>query len=142
MAVEMTALDKSAQNKRLTTIAWVVFFAMWGLTALAERSMQVDLRSYQYIGAGLTLLGLNGARYLRDIPMSRLTLGMGVLAVVSGAVRQIVGEVSVVAMVGITLLSFLLAEAALRLQATEPAAPEPRRQTPQTIRKRPRHRNG
>lgn len=139
MAGERTDLDRPALNTRFTTVAWVVFFAMWGLTFLAERSMQIDLRNQQYIGAGLILLGLNGARYLHKVPMSRLTVGIGMLAVAGGLLRQAMGEVSVVAMVGVTALSLLLAEGTMRVQAREFAMPA---SAPQAKLKKARRRNG
>lgn len=139
MAGDTMDLDRSALNKRFTTVAWVVFFAMWGVTYLAERSMQIDLRSQQYIGAGLILLGLNGARYFNKAPMSRLTVGIGFLAVAGGFLYQAMGEISVVAMVGVTALSLLLAEGIIRLQAREFATLAP---APQTGRKKPRRQNG
>ncbi|MHB0869569.1 MAG: hypothetical protein ACYC5J_08950 [Chloroflexota bacterium] len=139
MAGERTDLDRPALNTRFTTVAWVVFFAMWGLTFLAERSMQIDLRNQQYIGAGLILLGLNGARYFHKVPMSRLTVGIGMLAVAGGLLRQAMGEVSVVAMVGVTALSLLLAEGTMRVQAREFATPASAQQAKL---KKARRRNG
>lgn len=121
MREETTGSDRGALDRKLTTAAWVLFFAMWGGTLLVERSTQIDLRNLQYVAAGVILLGLNGARYLKDIPMSRLTLVIGLLAVVGGALRQSLGEVSVIAMVLATLGSVALAEGILRLAGGESA---------------------
>ncbi|MHB8993034.1 MAG: hypothetical protein ACYC66_15545, partial [Chloroflexota bacterium] len=78
-------------------------------------------------------------RYLHKVPMSRLTVGIGMLAVAGGLLRQAMGEVSVVAMVGVTALSLLLAEGTMRVQAREFATPA---SAPQAKLKKARRRNG
>ncbi len=131
MQGEVASSGRSSVDKRLTTVAWVLFFAMWGLTLLVERSLGVSLQNYQYVAAGLILLGLNAARYLKGIPMSRLTVVVGFLAVAGGALTQYQGEFSVVGMLLVTLGSVLLSEGVLRLQRREPPAQvEPRRRKP------------
>jgi len=102
-------VDKQALDKRLTVAAWAAFLAMWGVTLLAERLAQVDLRNLQYVCVGLILLGLNAARFARSIPMSRLTVVVSLLALLSGLVRQFNGELDVVSAVLITAGSLLLA---------------------------------
>ena len=108
MGEKATNLDRLALNKKLTVVAWVVFLAMWGVTILAERFAGIDLRNLQYACAGLVLIGLNGARFFRSIPMSRLTLVVGFLALLGGAVRQFYGELSIISAVLITAGSLLL----------------------------------
>lgn len=109
MRGKAAGVDKQALDKRLTVAAWAAFLAMWGVTLLAERLAQVDLRNLQYVCVGLILLGLNAARFARSIPMSRLTVVVSLLALLSGLVRQFNGELDVVSAVLITAGSLLLA---------------------------------
>lgn len=83
---------------------------MWGITLGIGVSSHADLRSLQYASVGLILLGLNGARYLRGIPMSRLTLVIGILALAGGLLRQLTGEISLLPIVAITVGSVILVE--------------------------------
>ena len=116
MPPERVRLDVSALDRKLTRVAWVIFLAMWGATLLVEVFAHVDLRSLQYLCAGLILLGLNGMRYVRGIPMSRLTLVIGMLAVAGGVLRQSTGEVSLMPAVLTTVGSVAVVELILRLQ--------------------------
>jgi len=110
-------MQRDARDKRITTTAWVLFFAMWGSTALVERLAQVDLRNLQYGAAGLILLGMNMARARLGIPMSRLTLVIGLLALSGGILWETMGQPQIYMMVGVTAVAVLAAEGALRLQA-------------------------
>ncbi len=117
MGAEMIGSVKSAPDKRITTGAWVLFFVMWGATLLVEQLLQVNLLDLQYVAAGLILLGMNGARVLNGIPMSRLTLVVGLLAITGGGLQLAMGEQpSIVAIVLGAVVSLLLAEGILRLQ--------------------------
>ena len=109
MSENVADLDRLALNKKFTLVAWVAFLVMWGVTLLVERFTQADLRNLQYDCVGLILLGLNGARFVRSIPMSRLTLVVGLLALLGGIVRQFSGELNVISAVLITAGALLLA---------------------------------
>jgi len=67
-------------NKKFETVAWGVFFIWWGITAL----FSFLPRGVNTIGIGLILLGLNIARYARQIPTSGFTVVLGVIALVLG----------------------------------------------------------
>ncbi len=108
MSENAADLYVQALNKKFTVVAWASFLVMWGVTLLVERFAQADLRNLQYVCVGLILLGLNGARFARSIPISRLTLVVGLLALLGGIVRQSSGELSVVSAVIITAASLLL----------------------------------
>lgn len=72
--------DVRTLNRRYETVAWGVFFILFGLTSLA-RGLPPGLGT---LGVGLILLGLNLARYLSRIPTSGFTMTLGVLALVLG----------------------------------------------------------
>jgi hypothetical protein len=76
-------MDESqrALNKRYETIAWGLFFIVWGLTSL----FTILPNGTGTILVGLILLGLNAARYSSQIPTSSFTITLGVLALVLGA---------------------------------------------------------
>jgi len=73
--------QQRALNKRYETIAWGLFFIVWGLTSLF-RFLPDGTGT---ILIGLILLGLNAARYYSQIPTSGFTITLGVLALVLGA---------------------------------------------------------
>lgn len=110
MAQKPAGMDKAAQDRRYRWIAWGAFLLMWGGTLLAGRYTETDLRNFQYIFAGLILVGLNIARYFSDIPMSRLTVGIGFLALFGGLVREITGELAIIPVVLIAAGAFILAQ--------------------------------
>ena len=74
--------DAKMLNRRYETIAWGVFFILWGLTNLfrflPDGSMTLSI--------GIILLGLNAARVMSHIPTSGFTIVLGVLAFVLGAI--------------------------------------------------------
>ncbi len=109
-------LQKDGRDRKITTAGWVLFFVMWGATVLVERSSQVNLQNIQYVGAGFILLGINGTRLAMAIPMSRLTLVIGILAVAGGLLLQTQGELPIYAMVAVTVVAVAAAEGILRLQ--------------------------
>lgn len=108
---------ETLRDRKLQWFTWAIFLLMWGGTFLVERFMAVDLRSLQYVAAGLILLGLNAARYLGAIPMSRLTLIIGFLALFGGLVRQFTGELTIIPIVLITAGSLLLAQGIMTLSS-------------------------
>ncbi len=111
------ALLKDPRDKKITTGAWALFFVMWGVTFLIERVTQFELRNVQYLLAGLILVGMNGVRFALGIPMSRLTLVVGLLAAAGGILWQTQGEVQIFMMVAVTLVSLLAAEGILRVES-------------------------
>ena len=74
--------DKSALNKRLEAIGWASFLIMIGGIALVPDKWVPE--GTWLIGAGLIMLGLNGARHLNGIKMSGFTIFLGILALISG----------------------------------------------------------
>lgn len=113
---QVVAPPGDARDKKITTAGWVLFFVMWGATVLVERTTQVRLQNVQYLAAGLILLGINGVRFAMAIPMSRLTLVVGLLALAGGILWQTQGEIPVYLMVVVTVASVLVVEGVLRLQ--------------------------
>ena len=74
--------QKSALNKRLESIGWALFLIMIGGLWLVPGE-RVPKGTW-LIGAGLIMLGLNGARYVSGIKMSGFTIVLGVLALAAG----------------------------------------------------------
>lgn len=116
MSETSSNLDLQASNKKMDYIAWGAFIAMWAATFVVQQVTHVDLRNGQYVAVGVILLGLNAARYFRGIPMSRITVVLGLLALAGGTVRQFNGELTVIPAVLITAGSLLLAQGILMLE--------------------------
>jgi len=76
--------QKAALNKQLETTAWGLFLVMLGVTLFFKDLLPDGLTS---IGVGLSMLGLNTARYFNKIRMSGFTTVLGVLSVIGGVVQ-------------------------------------------------------
>ena len=74
--------QKNALNKRLDDIGWALVLIMIGSIWLMPGE-KVPPGTW-LIGAGLIMLGINGARYLNRIKMSSFTTVLGALALVAG----------------------------------------------------------
>lgn len=74
--------DAKNLNRQYETMAWGAFFIVWGLTSLFRFLPDGSAT----VGIGFILLGLNLARYLKGIPTSSMTITLGVIALVIGAV--------------------------------------------------------
>lgn len=78
--------DKSLQNEKQSqkcdfgAIAWGAFFIWWGITELFP-SLPAGTGA---LGIGLILLGLNATRYYSGVATSRLSITVGILAVIWG----------------------------------------------------------
>ena len=70
-------------NKRLEAISWGLFLIMIGGIGLVPHNLVPE--GTWLIGAGLIMLGLNAARYYKQIPMSSFTIVLGIIAVLAGA---------------------------------------------------------
>jgi len=71
-----------ALNGRLEAIGWGLFLIMLGgFSLVPETTVPKGLWS---VGVGLIMLGLNAARYVYGIRMSGFTLGLGIIALVTG----------------------------------------------------------
>jgi hypothetical protein len=69
-------------NKRLEEIGWGLFLLLGGGILLAPPELLPQ--GTWLIGAGIILLGLNGARYFYDVKASGLTVILGSFAVAAG----------------------------------------------------------
>jgi hypothetical protein len=74
--------QKTALNKRLEDIGWALFLIMIGCIWLVPDE-QIPQGTW-LIGAGLIMLGLNGARYLNGIKVSGFTMLLGMVALAAG----------------------------------------------------------
>jgi hypothetical protein len=74
--------QKRALNKRLEEIGWGLFLIIiGGIWLLPDEQVPPGV---WLIGAGLIMLGINGARYLNGIKMSGFTIILGALALIAG----------------------------------------------------------
>jgi hypothetical protein len=73
---------KAVLNTRLESVAWALFLIMIGCLWLIPDEI-IPQGSWS-IGVGLILLGLNAFRSINGIPMSRFTIFLGTLALLSG----------------------------------------------------------
>jgi hypothetical protein len=83
--------QKTAQNKRLESIAWGLFLIMLGGFALVPAS--TIPKGIWSIGVGVIMLGLNFARYIYRIRMSGFTTLLGILSLLGG-IAELVGITS------------------------------------------------
>ena len=74
--------DKAALNKQMEAVAWGLFLMMLGGSLLVGR--EVVPKGVWTIGVGLIMLGLNLARYLKQIKMSGFTVFLGIVAIIGG----------------------------------------------------------
>ena len=82
-----TSIDpqKAALNKTLETAAWGCFLILLGGFMFVPHSYVKD--GWWSIGVGVIMLGLNAARYLKQIKMSGFTTVLGIIAVIGGVVQ-------------------------------------------------------
>lgn len=99
------------QNRRLEAIAWGSLLIWWGITELVT----VLPEGTGLIGIGLILIGLDLARWSKDIPASGFSTSLGILALVwgglelAGVVLSLPFEIPVFAILLIVLGSIILA---------------------------------
>lgn len=89
------------ENKRLESIAWGLFLIMLGCQAFVPHE-QVN-EGFWSIGVGIILLGLNAARYTKQIRMSGFTTVLGIIALLTG-----IGELAGIDLPGFAILLILL----------------------------------
>lgn len=74
--------EKQDLNKRFETVAWGLFLIMIGGISLVPDRLVPD--GVWPVGVGLILFGLNAARYFSGIRMSKFTIVLGILALLTG----------------------------------------------------------
>lgn len=72
--------ETQSQKRDFEAIAWGAIFVWWGITELFP-SLPAGTGA---LGFGLILLGLNAARHYSGVSTSRISITMGILAVVWG----------------------------------------------------------
>ncbi len=80
MALHITTPPKDTLNRRLDEIGWGLFFLLIGGLWIAPN---VPSGAW-LVGAGLILLGVNVVRRFNDIPVSTLTVVLGIVALAAG----------------------------------------------------------
>lgn len=100
-------------NRNFEAIAWGALFVWWGITELFT-SLPDGTGA---IGIGLILVGVNVARSLNGLPISRFSMTLGILALVWGGL-ELVGvllslpfEIPIFAILLIVLGAIILAPA-------------------------------
>ena len=105
-------------NRNFEAIAWGALLIWWGITELVP-SMPDGSGP---IGIGLILIGVNIARSLNGVPISRFSITLGILALVwgglemAGALLSLPFELPVFAILLIVLGALILAPALFRSQ--------------------------
>jgi hypothetical protein len=82
-SMEGTMNNTRTVNRNLEGMAWGALLIWWGITALVG-NLPAGTGA---VGIGLILLGLNGARSLKGIPISGFTTTLGILALVWGGLE-------------------------------------------------------
>lgn len=72
-------------NRNFEAIAWGALFMWWGITELVT-SLPDGAGA---IGIGLILIGVNVARLLNGLPVSRFSITLGILALVWGGLELV-----------------------------------------------------
>jgi hypothetical protein len=93
--------EQRALDKRLESIAWALFLIMIGGIGLVPDSLVPN--GVWSVGVGLIMLGLNAARYYYKIRMSKFTIVLGIVALVTG-----IGELVGVDLPGLAILLILI----------------------------------
>ena len=105
--------DSKGLNRKLTLLAWALFFIMWG-TLMVYENMFYEVPGAFKIGVGLILLGLNFTRYLKGIKVKKFTTGLGLVVIALG-IGEIFGfEVPFLALILIVVGLFLVVEGLLK----------------------------
>lgn len=81
---------KRQLNLRLVKLSWALFFILLGVSWILESANQIDNDQKWlliYVGTGAILLSLNLVRLIWNIRISRLTIGIGALALLLGIAR-------------------------------------------------------
>jgi hypothetical protein len=76
--------DLNSLNKRFSAFAWGAFFIWMGVLMVIPGNQSPVF----VLGAGILILGLNLARFLRGIPPSPFSITLGCLAVGLGLVAM------------------------------------------------------
>jgi hypothetical protein len=100
--------------RTLTTVAWGLFFIVIGGAWFYTQITGMDVWTVVAIGVGLVLIGLNIAREEIGARIGRLSLGVGILALLIGFARYEGVRVDVVPLIIILIGLFIIAEAIVR----------------------------
>ena len=73
--------SKKTLSRYLETIAWGAIFIWWGVSEL------IGSDGILLVGIGVILLGVNAIRALRGIPTRRLSITLGILALIWGGLE-------------------------------------------------------
>ncbi|MBU7041359.1 MAG: hypothetical protein HXS45_11140, partial [Theionarchaea archaeon] len=73
-------VDRS-QGKNLEGMAWAAFFIVVGLVWTVQNVYHVNLEGAVPIGVGIIWLALNYGRSRIGVPISRVTTGLGIVAI-------------------------------------------------------------
>jgi hypothetical protein len=71
-------------NRNFEAIAWGALFIWWGITELVASLPE----GTGMVGIGLILIGVNVARSLSGVPISRFSITLGILALVWGGLEM------------------------------------------------------
>jgi hypothetical protein len=77
--------NKAELNKRMEAVAWGCFLIMLGGFAFIPKQQVPE--GLWSIGVGIIMIGLNVARYMKQIRMSGFTTVLGIISIVGGVVQ-------------------------------------------------------
>ena len=77
--------NTQTMNRNFEAIAWGALFIWWGITEMASSLPDGS----GAIGIGLILIGVNLARSLFGVPVSRFSAALGILALVWGGLELV-----------------------------------------------------
>ena len=77
--------NKAELNKRMEAVAWGCFLIMLGGFAFIPKQQVPE--GLWSIGVGIIMIGLNVARYMKQIRMSGFTTVLGIISILGGVVQ-------------------------------------------------------
>ncbi|MEM2147752.1 MAG: hypothetical protein QXJ94_04025 [Candidatus Bathyarchaeia archaeon] len=72
------------RNVALTSLAWGLFFVWIGVSWIANEYYSVPMGTYVALGVGIILVGLNAARKVLGLRLSKFSLFIGIVALAFG----------------------------------------------------------
>lgn len=105
-----------ATNTTLTMLTWGMFFVLIGVSWVVGSYYGIPITPYVSFGAGLILIGLNVARTRLGVRQNKITLFIGIIAMLFGGASILGYELPLLATIIILIGLFIIAEAAREIK--------------------------
>ena len=102
-------------SKAFDGLAWGLFIVLLGVGWFVEGETGIETGPYISLGVGLILIGLNGARVLNNIKLSKFSLFIGLVALAMGITGILGYRFELFPTIIILIGLFMIGEAATKL---------------------------